>query len=408
MQGMLPLALVQLMKAEDVAARYQASLSGFLNETIVTKTPSRDLTATSRWSSAPVREFLQLLDRADPKEIDPNTAQALARILRIRLGNPSSFDREWGQIGSESRRQLVDLAVKVRSRRPWVVLPVRTGWASGLFSSQGVLESALLEKLGTTFEGLAALSETLMGLGSRVQYLGPLRDEPRVVWNHWNELARGLPVGTRGEYSAAVLSRFGTSTTKHRDPDGIQREEMLVDAVNRWISYLEIGDNVAARSHGKLGVGFDLRVDGHIRDLTSVGVGVSQTLPLLVGVLASPDDSVFIVEQPELHLHPSVQARLADFMVTARPDLALIVETHSEAFITRIRRRAAEGLLDVNDVDITFVEPKAGGSFSRKLGISEFGDLSEWPRGFLSDSSEDLKAIITANLARTAGSLGER
>ncbi|MFC6877539.1 AAA family ATPase, partial [Flavobacterium myungsuense] len=143
------------------------------------------------------------------------------------------------------------------------------------------------------------------------------------------------------------------------------------------------------------------KLHGSVRDLTSVGVGVSQTLPLLVGLLTAPHNSIFIVEQPELHLHPAVQARLADFMLSARPDVAVVIETHSESFITRVRRRAAEEAIAVTDVDISFVEPHDGGSIARTLQLSEFGDLSEWPDGFLSSAEEDIREILKRNIMRS-------
>ena len=326
------------------------------------------------------------------------------------MGNTFAFDVAWGKLTLEERLALIEMAVQERGKQPYIVLPI--GRPSRNYGSAGgLLESQLLEALGPTHEALFVLSSTLDTISERVQYLGPLRDEPRVVWNHWNELARGLPVGTRGEYSAAVLSRWSAALLRYAPPKANSivpsagRSEMVLaplsEAVNQWLTYLEIGDTVAARSHGKLGVGLDLRVNGQLRDLTSVGVGVSQALPLLVGLLTSPPDSIFIVEQPELHLHPAVQARLADFMLNARPDLTLVIETHSESFITRIRRRAAEGTVEVDDVDITFVELGRDGSTARVLEMSQFGDLSEWPDGFLSAAEDDIRAIIQANIDRS-------
>lgn len=402
MQGIRPVAVVQLMNPSEIESRYRSILGPFLEGSANVRTRKSESSATTRWGVTFVREFIQLLSRAPLP--DDETAQVLVRSFsRVRNGNPYAFESLWGEIDESGRQVLIDIACAERTKRPWVTIPIfgRT-WAPGP-AMGGALESALAELLGDTLHALNTLHQTLNSLGERVQYLGPLRDEPRVVWNHWNELSRGLPVGTRGEYSAAVLSRFGTTRTNYVTPDLDPMYGSLVEAVNQWLTYLSIGDNVAARSQGKLGVGFDLKVDGQIRDLTSVGVGVSQALPLLVGLLSCPPDSLFIVEQPELHLHPAVQARLADFMVSARPDVSLIVETHSESFITRIRRRAAEGGIDVESVDITFVEPEGGGSVARSLQLSEYGDLSEWPEGFLSNTSVDVQAILSANIKRSSG-----
>lgn len=397
-KGLRPVAVVQLMKPDEVATRYHALLDALLDGKGTRSTDAASASAaTARiGGSAFIREFVRLSSRPEERR-----GPRRGPFSEARTGNPYAFEIAWRKLDADERQTLIERAVEARRQRPYVVLPLRRGFGP----APGLLESQLADLLGPTHDALNSLSTTLDTVADRVQYLGPLRDEPRVVWNHWNELARGLPVGTRGEYSAAVLSRSNSSPVEYCPPGSATAIAPLSQAVNEWLTYLDIGDAVAARSHGKLGVGLDLRVNGQLRDLTSVGVGVSQALPLLVGLLSSPHGSIFIVEQPELHLHPSVQARLADFMLNARPDLTLIIETHSESFITRIRRRAAEGKFSVADIDITFVEPSMAGSSARILEISEFGDLSEWPEGFLSAAEEDIRAILKANIVRSTGDM---
>ena len=67
-------------------------------------------------------------------------------------------------------------------------------------------------------------------------------------------------------------------------------------------------------------------------------------------------ESVVIIEQPELHLHPSAQAKLADFLLFARPDVTILIESHSEALITRLRRRVVENEALSNNISIQFFE----------------------------------------------------
>lgn len=394
-KGLRPVAVVQLMRANDVATRYRVLLDSLLHGRETGSTRAATAATARIGNAAMIREFVRLFSRGEMR-----TDAQTRTFLDARMGNPYAFDMAWSELDQDERQTLIERAVNERKQQPFVVLPLR-GFNRGLPSGNGLLESQLIDVLGPTFEALNVLNTELDSIADRVQYLGPLRDEPRVVWNHWNELARGLPVGTRGEYSAAVLSRSGASQIRYSPPNAELTVGPLSEAVNQWLTYLQIGDTVAARSHGKLGVGLDLGVNGHVRDLTSVGVGVSQALPLLVGLLKSPSQSIFIVEQPELHLHPAVQARLADFMLNARRDLTLLIETHSEAFVTRIRRRVAEGLADTASIDVAFVEPGAKGSIARVLDVSEYGDLSEWPSGFLSTGEEDVRAIIQANIKRS-------
>ena len=79
--------------------------------------------------------------------------------------------------------------------------------------------------------------------------------------------------------------------------------------------------------------------------IADVGFGVSQLLPILVLGIRSDESSLLLLEQPEIHLHPKLQANLADFLLTlAEQGRRLIVETHSDHFINRLRRRIAEDL----------------------------------------------------------------
>ena len=111
-----------------------------------------------------------------------------------------------------------------------------------------------------------------------------------------------------------------------------------------WLQYLDVAKSVESRDQGKLG--HELKValsdSDSTHDLTHVGVGVSQVLPILVMGLLADTDTTLVFEQPELHLHPKVQTLLGDFFLSmALCNKQCIVETHSEYFIDRLRFRIA-------------------------------------------------------------------
>lgn len=309
----------------------------------------------------------------------------------------------------DERSQLFDALGSYRARKPFLYinfqndgyLPQHTSTLMRL----GYLEQELYSQYRENIEALAFLRTSLNYIAHKVQYLGPLRDEPRVVWSQWTGNLPGLPVGVKGEYSADYLARHAEKKIKYWPPNspmkGEPQERKLSLAVDEWLAYLQIGDMVTAKRRGKLGVALVVTIDGEQRDLTSVGVGVSQALPLVIALLTIPRGSIFIIEQPELHLHPAVQARLADLIMTARRDVSIVVETHSETFLTRIRRRVAEGKYPAQNINVIFVEPTGRGSVTRELAINSFGDLSEWPEGFFEDDG-DIQAIMQANVARLA------
>ncbi len=120
-----------------------------------------------------------------------------------------------------------------------------------------------------------------------------------------------------------------------------------------------------------------------------VGIGISQVLPVLVMAYGS-HGKLLAMEQPEIHLHPALQAELADVFIEAalgQRKNTFILETHSEHMILRLMRRIREGKISPDDIGVVFVEPLARGSRFIELRIDEEGDfIDEWPGGFFEES----------------------
>jgi predicted ATPase len=140
-------------------------------------------------------------------------------------------------------------------------------------------------------------------------------------------------------------------------------------------------------------------------DLTNVGVGVSQLLPVVVSCLLADPDSVILLEQPELHLHPAVQQRLADFLLAcAKSGRQLIVETHSEYIVSRLRLRIAQDLEDrlQSLIGFIFVErDDHGQTHYRSIKPNRFGGLEpEVPKGFFDQTPQESQEILRAAIRK--------
>src|SRR5258708_35331981 len=134
-------------------------------------------------------------------------------------------------------------------------------------------------------------------------------------------------------------------------------------------------------------------------DLTHVGVGVSQVLPIVVMCLLAAPDTTIILEQPELHLNPKVQTRLADFFLSmAMLRKQCLIETHSEYLINRLRLRSAlaEGTSVSELLKLYFVEKTGGLTTYRDVRINEYGTIRDWPKGFFDQNQREIEAIILA------------
>jgi predicted ATPase len=139
--------------------------------------------------------------------------------------------------------------------------------------------------------------------------------------------------------------------------------------------------------------------------ITDVGFGVSQVLPVLVLCYYAPEGSTIILEQPEIHLHPSVQAGLADVFIDAikTRKIQIIVESHSEHLLRRLQRRIAEEKdgLSSQDIKLYFCNSKQDGSSSlTTLEIDDFGNIANWPENFFGDEIGDLFAMTEAAMKR--------
>lgn len=160
---------------------------------------------------------------------------------------------------------------------------------------------------------------------------------------------------------------------------------------------------------------WDFRLPKKLRDLVlhdlknhvavstrDVGVGISQLIPVIVHALAEKGAAI-AVEQPELHLHPALQAKLGDLFIESAIGRGntLILETHSEHLILRLLRRIRETTegelpdgkfaLTPDQICVLYVEPGEQGSKIMELPVTPDGDFSRpWPKGFFEERTAEL------------------
>lgn len=244
----------------------------------------------------------------------------------------------------------------------------------------------------------------------RVRYISAYRQAPRVLYG-LETRGQKSQVGSHGEGLAFSLHNMKTLDVQCWNPERQQVEgRTLYDALIYWLKYLDIMDDIDTKSMGKIGRSISVRSSGVKKelDLTSVGFGVSQVLPILVEGLAAPAGSLLLVEQPEVHLHPRVQSRLADFFIgIARTDKQVIVETHSDHLVNRIFTRIAESPTGEgnlrNVIQMYFVQREAGKAQIQPIDVDELGTLADWPSGFFDESLHEADAHARARHLKQFG-----
>jgi predicted ATPase len=133
-------------------------------------------------------------------------------------------------------------------------------------------------------------------------------------------------------------------------------------------------------------------------DLPDVGFGISQVLPVLVQCFYAPPGSIILMEQPEIHLHPSAQSALADVMIDVinsrengvDRNIQLVIETHSEHFLRRLQRKIAEDVVPREKVAAYFADISKAPATLKPLEIDIFGNILNWPENFFGNEMEDV------------------
>jgi hypothetical protein len=250
------------------------------------------------------------------------------------------------------------------------------------------------------------MSTVLMDyLATNVHYLGPLRSDPGSI-QQLDSIPNSLtPVGTKGEYLAFQL-KSGEFALKKQElpvPEGETAESItLIQALSKWVKFLGLGSKIDLIESGPLG--FTTLVDDV--PIFATGTGISQVLPVLTICLLAKPGSVVLIEQPELHLHPGSQRKLADFFLKmSESGRNIVVETHSEYLLNRLRHSVAVVGKPKDLISVVFTESVKDGKQSetvfRQASIQETGDLTTWPEGFFDFSDLDNLEIMLNNFKET-------
>lgn len=177
----------------------------------------------------------------------------------------------------------------------------------------------------------------------------------------------------------------------HRDQE---KWKLLKSGLEEFGRESGLFDEISIKSLGNKAEGTPFQVQvrkssgklkGPRRNLIDVGYGVSQALPILTELLDPESPDLFLLQQPEVHLHPSAQAALGSlFCSIAETHRQLIVETHSDYIIDRVRMdiRDERTVLTSDDVSILFFEQGELDVNIHSLRIDQDGNVLDAPPGY--------------------------
>ncbi len=262
------------------------------------------------------------------------------------------------------------------------------------------------DQVNTYFQNAAFLSDFVLEferLFERVRYLGPLREHPRRQYT-WGG-AQPEDVGVRGERVVDALLSARSQNLKINIGRG-RKHPLLEVYVADWLRRLGLISNFSVHEVAEGSNLYQVRVRRTESSsevlLTDVGFGVSQILPIIVLLFYAPVSSVVVLEQPEIHLHPAVQAGLADVIIDAveKRGVQVLLESHSEHLLQRLQRRVAEEKVANTDVALYFSDFEGDQSALTTLELDLFGNIRNWPPSFFGDPMAEMSAMTRAASAR--------
>ncbi|URN84830.1 DUF3696 domain-containing protein [Acetobacterium wieringae] len=237
---------------------------------------------------------------------------------------------------------------------------------------------------------------------SGIKYLGPLRENPQrqyLISNNYqssNSTGADTPFLLAKEQLKKVVEELYPPVQEDNfDLKTSPVNKNLLEGVKLWMKYFELGSLDIDNKQDAL----QLNIRAH--NIADVGFGVSQTLPIIVHGLSLDFEQTLLLEQPEIHLHPRMQMRMADFLLSlAQTNHGVIVETHSDHIINRIVRRALEAEDDklLENIAIYFVKNSTEGSSAEEIKIDRVGGITQCPEEFFNQFASETSHIFKAGI----------
>ena len=238
--------------------------------------------------------------------------------------------------------------------------------------------------------------------GGNFVYINAERVGPRKFYPLSEVFARRGVFGPRGEYTWNFLSHHRHDTLAADDPRlGASGRRQLLSVVDDWLQEVSPGahlelETIAAADALVAGFTFDRPGDVASRRhrATNVGFGLSYVLPVVVALL-SEAGTLCLIENPESHLHPRGQTKLAELAArSSKAGVQVFVETHSDHFMDGVRIAVRDGIIHPEDTTFHFFERDGTRSVITSPEVDSDGRLSRWPTGFFDQHEMNLIRLL--------------
>ena len=228
--------------------------------------------------------------------------------------------------------------------------------------------------------------------------LGPQKTLPFFEQGHESD----TPLGKNGEHVLWFLEKHGGRIIPEILRHGEAEQTTLLSQTNAWLKIISPGAELKITPMPKADValaGFTFSRQHDVMTkpfrATNVGFGLSYALPLIVALLAAQNDDVVIIENPEAHLHPGGQTRLAELAARATSaGTQVILETHSDHILDGLRLAVRRAIIRPEQVALHYFQRKGLDTEVTTPVIRPDGRLDVWPEGFFDQHEKNLSSLI--------------
>jgi predicted ATPase len=236
------------------------------------------------------------------------------------------------------------------------------------------------------------------------QYITTDRAIPSITYKLSDKDIEQNQIGFKGEYTAHYLAENRRKNLKIealKHPNSITNQ--LLENVSLWLSEISDGIEISARVYSELqqvNLTYKYNYGNNTTNQYSplnVGFGITYVLPIIVAILKAKEGDLLILENPESHLHPAAQSKIAELCSLASANgVQIIVETHSDHFLNGIRVATKKEILQPEDSQIYFFRKDKDELETKidKLNIDNEGKIDKWPKGFFDEWDNQLDELL--------------
>ena len=252
---------------------------------------------------------------------------------------------------------------------------------------------------------LLGVEESFSLFNDDFQYISTDRIAPSITYELSDENIEKNLIGIRGEYTAHYLA-----TNRHkkipiealRHPDS--KTEQLLENVSLWLGNISDGIEVKAQVYEEL-QNVNLTYSYTYGETTTndfsplnIGFGVTYVLPIIVAILKAKPEDLLIIENPESHLHPAGQSKIAELCaIAAANGVQIIIETHSDHFLNGLRVATKKKMIEPEQSQVYYFRKEKNSleSIADNLRIDENGRINQkWPKGFFDEWDNRLDELL--------------